>query len=613
MYRDRVDRKIDRAVSARNDREGAAMGSGDLHDSEDDGPPRTHCSLRGYEHPTVLPPDPLTTNDGTAEDLVDSDEGATDVRPLQRLQRTACGGDALAAWPSKKRCPAGNPRHLSPGKGRTSYAAVSTAITAEAVKTMAPQDPLTTNVRTADELDDSDEGATEVRPRQQLQRTPRGGDTLAARPFKKRRLAGNPRLLRLGKGKTSYAAVSTATTAEAAESEDDGVTTSTAASAPLLPDSVFMCKEKRYATPSDLFDLSQCNIRVGTTTYACSHVAYSQERLKWEIKKVYCCAMVNGPEGWVSMPSCRQSKKSATRVIGKALSKGLKKKSGTTATGKALTKCRRKIAGYFRCDSFYFRLHGSVGHACQLKHGGCRSDPDRRPPLMTITAPPSWGITDTVIKQMITALESCPETWWEPLPKQGKKREWLKRIGEASTPAELDLKRQIEGVMMPYFDFIKAINPEMTAWKVGALCTKSGAPSQYDLQASTLHRDYSEAVLNHPPRERPMSIIVALDGFSFFVKPPLPSDGDDYVDTMVERGQAVLFTNEQLHAGGPNRETRTVYRLFAYVVSDEADFPNAEVYPNTLSNQAKMHAARLDDGQRGHLRTSGRTRGSTRK
>ena len=388
------------------------------------------------------------------------------------------------------------------------------------------------------------------------------------------------------------------------DSDDDGPPLTDAH----LPDSVFMCKEKRYATPSDLFDLSKRNIRVGTTTYACSYVAYSQERSKREIKKVYCCAMVNGPEGWVAMPSCRERKKSATRVIGKALSKGLRKKSGTT-----VTKCRGKIAGYFRRDSFYFRPHGSFGHACQLKHGGCRSDPDRRPPLMTITAPPSWGITNTVIKQTITALESCPDKWWQPLPKQGKKREWLKRIGEASTPSELDLKRQIEGVMTPYFDFIKAINPEMTAWKVGALRTKAGAPSQYDLQASTLHRDYSEAVLNHPPRERPMSIIVALDGFSFLAKPPLPSHEDDYVETMVESGQAVLFTNEQLHAGGPNRETRTVYRLFAYVVSDEADFPNAEVYPNTPSCQAKMHAARQDNGQRGHLRTSGRTRGSTRK
>ena len=59
---------------------------------------------------------------------------------------------------------------------------------------------------------------------------------------------------------------------------------------------------------------------------------------------------------------------------------------------------------------------------------------------MTITAPPSWGITDMRIKQMITSLQSCTEKWWDSLPGQGTSRKWLKRIGEASTLAELNLK-----------------------------------------------------------------------------------------------------------------------------------------------------------------------------
>ena len=106
---------------------------------------------------------------------------------------------------------------------------------------------------------------------------------------------------------------------------------------------------------------------------------------------------------------------------------------------------------------------------------------------------------------------------------------------------------------------------------------------------------------------------MALDSFSFLLKPPLPSNEDNYVETMVERGQAVIFTNEQLHAGGPNRETRQVYRLFAYVVSNEADYPNSEVYPDTKRRQDKIDTALLDDGQRGHLRSSGRTRGRVQK
>jgi hypothetical protein len=131
----------------------------------------------------------------------------------------------------------------------------------------------------------------------------------------------------------------------------------------------------------------------------------------------------------------------------------------------------------------------------------------------------------------------------------------LKRIGEASTPAELDLKQQIKAVMMPYFQYIKRIYPAITAWKVGALHTKAGALSQYEKQKSTLHRDYSETVLDRPPRKRPLSIIMALDSFSFLLKPPLPSNEDNYVETRVKRGQAIIFTNKQLHAGGPNRET----------------------------------------------------------
>ena len=199
--------------------------------------------------------------------------------------------------------------------------------------------------------------------------------------------------------------------------------------------------------------------------------------------------MVSSPQGWVSKPSFREPKN----------------RSPTDPK-----KCRGKIAGHFRRDSYYFSPHGSVGHACQLQHGGRRSDVDFRPPVMTITAPPSWGITNIVIKQMITSLQLCSEKWWDSLPGQGTSRKWLKRIGEASTPAELDFKRQIEGVMTPYFQYIKTIYPVMTAWKVGALRTKAGAPAQYEKQKSKLHRDYSETVLDHPPRKWPMSTIMAL-------------------------------------------------------------------------------------------------------
>ena len=246
------------------------------------------------------------------------------------------------------------------------------------------------------------------------------------------------------------------------DKEGDGCTAAaTDPSSPTPADKVFLCNGDCAATPSVLFDTVKRNIRLGSTTYTCSYVTVSKGKPTCKISKVYCCSMVSSPQGWVSKPSFREPKNRSPMDP---------------------KKCRGKIAGHFRRDSYYFSPHGIVGHACQLQHGGRRSDVDFRPPVMTITAPPSWGITDMVIEQMITSLQSCSEKWWDSLPGQGASRKWLKRIGEASTPAELDLKQQIEEVMTPYFRYAKTIYPAMSAWKVGALRTKAGAPSQYEKQ-----------------------------------------------------------------------------------------------------------------------------------
>lgn len=38
-------------------------------------------------------------------------------------------------------------------------------------------------------------------------------------------------------------------------------------------------------------------------------------------------------------------------------------------------------------------------------------------------------------------------------------------------------------------------------------------------------------------------------------------------------GQMVMFTDDCLHSGGANKTNRTVYRLFAYLVSRPSDIP----------------------------------------
>ena len=66
---------------------------------------------------------------------------------------------------------------------------------------------------------------------------------------------------------------------------------------------------------------------------------------------------------------------------------------------------------------------------------------------------------------------------------------------------------------------------------------------------------------------------MALDSFSFLLKPTVPTaSGREYDEITVEPGQAVAFTYEQLHTGGPHTGTKYIYRLFAYIVCHEAEF-----------------------------------------
>ena len=88
------------------------------------------------------------------------------------------------------------------------------------------------------------------------------------------------------------------------------------------------------------------------------------------------------------------------------------------------------------------------------------------------------------------------------------------------------------------------------------------------MSKNTFHTDYSDSVLDQPPKEQPMSIIIAFDSFSFLLKPTIPNaSAREYDEIIVKPGQAVAFTYEQLHAGGPHTGTEYIYRLFAYIVS----------------------------------------------
>ncbi len=57
-------------------------------------------------------------------------------------------------------------------------------------------------------------------------------------------------------------------------------------------------------------------------------------------------------------------------------------------------------------------------------------------------------------------------------------------------------------------------------------------------------------------------------------------------------GHAIAFTNELFHAAGENNTAKFNYRLFAYIVSNEEDYPNNQVFTKTKGNMKKLNTAR---------------------
>jgi hypothetical protein len=100
-----------------------------------------------------------------------------------------------------------------------------------------------------------------------------------------------------------------------------------------------------------------------------------------------------------------------------------------------------------------------------------------------------------------------------------------------------------------------------------------------------------------------MSIIMALDEpFKFLYEDKDNDDHDDNVDEndicelMINKGHAIAFTDELFHAGGDNITNKTIYRLFAYIVSDKKDYPNNMVFTKNKANMKKLNAAKKKKG-----------------
>jgi hypothetical protein len=127
--------------------------------------------------------------------------------------------------------------------------------------------------------------------------------------------------------------------------------------------------------------------------------------------------------------------------------------------------------------------------------------------------------------------------------------------------------------LQDYITYVQQIYPKLKHVKGGAILSAPNAPAQIDGHNGKLHSDYTANVLEGPPDERPLSIIMAVDPFGLQYLPSQEMKRKDIKRLNVNQGEMVMFTNMCLHSGDTNESDNYWLRFFGYMVSHEEDYP----------------------------------------
>ncbi len=165
------------------------------------------------------------------------------------------------------------------------------------------------------------------------------------------------------------------------------------------------------------------------------------------------------------------------------------------------------------------------------------------------------------------------KTQWHNLNKCGSERQYLPVFSTNTKMSQL--KTKVEELIEPFVkNYIMKNYPKVNKFSMGVIRSKGGR-SQYEL-TGVYHCDYLQDVVDKRIQEEQLFLIIlALDELQFKYKNAIM---DEEVETVcVPIGHAAFFSSKLSHGGGENGTEDYVYHLFAYVVSDEVDYPQGVI------------------------------------
>ena len=166
---------------------------------------------------------------------------------------------------------------------------------------------------------------------------------------------------------------------------------------------------------------------------------------------------------------------------------------------------------------------------------------------------------------------------------------------EAKFPS---LHLEVKQHMAWYVGRVQKLYPTLIHVRYNLLLSNPNAPEQ------DFHFDFMDHTTQNNPEQQPVSLIVAIDPFLLVtVEEPFQDDNSTATGKLithcVQPGSCIIFTNKVQHAGGKNifqidGKPAHAVRIFAYMVSDERDFPSDTVtyFPDY---DARKELSRDDD------------------